>query len=287
MENKIIIYPKLPSKKYFIIRFMGSGLANCLFIYARAIILSNKYNAAIINPSWIQFNIGPYLRGEKDKRHYNGLFKSFGIKNVKKQWFLLTKKMFSETSDPHTIDKGIIRVDGLKNYFADLHFQSDVVKEHLLSIVNESAFNSYGNISTKFVGIHIRLGDYDIDSRTSFEWYLKIMDFIHLNCDSNIEFLVFSDGTADQLADIINYPNTKLVFFGSAIADILVLSKAQFIIASDSTFSAWGSYLGQVPILFQKRHFGRVLDNNEHEWVESECSEDIIRSGIKKILNKK
>lgn len=118
---------------------MGSGLANCLFVYARAIIMANKYKLDIINPSWIQFNIGPYIRREKDKRHYNGLFDSFGIKNIKKHWLLLTQQIFPENTNPIQLNQGIIVVEGLKNYFTDLHFKSDLVKSHLLSIVNKDA----------------------------------------------------------------------------------------------------------------------------------------------------
>jgi len=284
MKNKIVIYPKLPAKHHFIIRFMGSGLANCLFIYARAVILGDKYKLEIINPSWIQFNIGPYIRREKDKRHYNGLFKSFGIKNAKKHWLLWTQKVFSETTALDTIKKGMIVVEGLKNYFSDLHFKSEIVRSHLLGIVNDNDLASYNNMNTSFIGVHIRLGDYDLGSRISFDWYLKIMQLISDNCDSKIEFLVFSDGSAEELSEVISFPNTKLVFFGSAIADILVLSKAKFIIASDSTFSAWAAYLGQVPILFLKRHFGRVLDNLEHEWVQNELPEDVVNKGVKSIF---
>jgi len=267
--HKKIIYPKLPSKFHFIVRFMGSGLANCLFIYARSIILAKKYNAHIINPSWVQFNIGPYIRGEKDKRHYNGLFKSFGITSLNKNWLLLTRKYFPEDINPEIDKKGIIVVDGLKNYFEDLHNHSDLVKNHLLTIVNNEALKSYNEVDTKFIGVHIRLGDYGADSRISFQWYIEKMKFISNICNSKVEFFVFSDGTAEELSEVLSFPNTKLVFFGSAIADIMVLSKAKLILASDSTFSAWGAYLGQVPILFNKRHFGPVLDNEENEFVDS------------------
>lgn len=271
---KKVIYPKLPSKFHFIIRFMGSGLANCLFVYARAIILSEKYNLKIINPSWIQFNIGPYLRNEKDKRHYNGLFQSFGIQSFKKNWLLLTKKYHPENTNPSQIKSGLIVVDGLKNYFADLHHHSDMVKAHLLGIVNNEAKHAYNKMNDSFIGIHIRLGDYSADSRVSLDWYIEKMHAIREKKGNDVKFLVFSDGSEEELQDVLNFPNTEMAFFGSAIADILVLSKAKLIIASDSTFSAWGAYLGQVPILFNKRHFGPVLDNQSFEFVESGSKEN-------------
>lgn len=265
---KKVIYPKLPSKFHFIIRFMGSGLANCLFVYARAIILSEKYNLKVINPSWIQFNIGPYLRNEKDKRHYNGLFKSFGIQTISKNWLLLTKKYFPENTNPSEFKNGIIVVEGLKNYFADLQGYSELVRTHLLEIVNSEAKQSYNKMNGDFIGIHIRLGDYSADSRVSLDWYIEKMKAIREKKGNKVKFLVFSDGNVEELKEILDFPNTEMAFFGSAIADILILSKANLIIASDSTFSAWGAYLGQVPILFNKRHFGPVLDDQKFEYVE-------------------
>jgi hypothetical protein len=284
MNNKLTVYPKLPSLHHFIIRFRGAGLANCLFVYARALILANTHQLKIINPSWIQFNLGPYLRKEKDKRHYNGLFNSFGISGIKKNWLLLTKKKHKETNNFDGLTNGLIVVEGLGNYFADLRHKSEMVKNHLLSIVNKQALTNYNGVTDEFVGIHIRMGDYDVDSRIALDWYLEKMTFIHEKCDPNLKFLVFSDGKPEELQQVLNFKNTKMVFFGSAIADILVLSKAKLIIASDSTFSAWGAYLGQVPILFNKRHFKPVLDNSNNEWVQNEQPSDLIDKGIQIVL---
>jgi len=284
MTSKLIVYPKLPSLHHFIIRFRGSGLANCLFIYARALVLANRYQLKIINPSWIQFNLGPYLRREKDKRHYNGLFYSFGISHVKKNWLLLTKKRYQETAQLEDTSNGLIVVEGLGDYFVGLKHHSEMVKNHLLSIVKQQALANYHAVTDEFIGIHIRLGDYDVESRITLDWYLEKMTFIHEKCNPNIKFLVFSDGTAAELEKVLSFKQTKMAFFGSAIADILVLSKAKLIIASDSTFSAWGAYLGQVPVLFNKRHFPPVLDNTEKEWVQNLQSNEIIESGIQSLF---
>ena len=284
--EKRYIYPKLPSVHHFIIRFMGSGLANCLFIYARAIVLSEKNKIPLINPSWIQFNIGPYLRNEKDKRHYNGLFKSFGKSYVAKNWLLLTQKKNIETTNLDNFKRGILYVEGLKNYFEDIRFSSDVVKKHLLSIVNQKDLKVYKQQNEKFVGVHVRLGDYSLDSRTNLEWFIEQIKFIQSNAKEEITFYIFSDGSEEELVALTNISNCKLVFFGSALADILVLSKASLILASDSTFSAWSAYLGQVPIVFNKKHFGKVLDNEENEIVCFGSEQREVKKNIKLLVDK-
>lgn len=278
------IYPKFYSLYHFIIRIRGCGLANCIIVYARALILAKKYNLPIINPSWVQLSLGPYLRGDKDKRHYIGLFKSFGISHIKKNWLLLTKKRLEE-DDALTNEKdGIIYVEGLKNYFADVHNQSNFIREHLLSIVNEATLRSYTQLTESFIGVHIRLGDFAPEVRTSLDWYLEKMKFIVGHCDPKAKFFIFSDGTPDELKQILDFENTELAFFGNAMADILALSKAKLILASHSTFSACGAYLGQVPIVFNKRNFSPVLDNPNFEWVDNQMSEEVVAKGIKSVF---
>ncbi|MCD0486891.1 alpha-1,2-fucosyltransferase [Pedobacter sp. MC2016-14] len=285
MNNKVIVYPKLHSLYHFIIRFRGAGLANCLFMYARALVLAERHHLKIINPSWLQFNIGPYLRKEKDKRHYNGLFKSFGIQGFSKHWLLLSQKMLPEDTDPARVSSGLITVQGLGNYFKDLTGQHTFIKKHLLSIVSNKTLQAYQQAEQDFIGLHIRLGDYDPAGRVSIDWYLQAMALVASSSKKPVRFFIFSDGLPEELEPVLNFPNTVMAFYGNAIADILVLSKAKFIIASDSTFSAWGAYLGQVPVLFFRRHFPAVLDNSEHEWVYTEQPLEEIEQGIIKVLN--
>lgn len=56
-------------------------------------------------------------------------------------------------------------------------------------------------------------------------------------------------------------------FFGNAFADLWAISRCKFVIASDSTFSAWGAFLGQRTILFCKRHFPPLYNGDIPEEV--------------------
>ena len=85
--------------------------------------------------------------------------------------------------------------------------------------------------------------------------------------ENKYEFFLFSDGSDEELEELLQLPKVSRLFTGSALGDILALSKCNAIIGSDSTFSGWGAFLGQVPVVFPKQHFGRVLKNNEQELV--------------------
>ena len=65
-------------------------------------------------------------------------------------------------------------------------------------------------------------------------------------------------------------PRVTRVDYGSGLGDMFGLSRSRLLIASGSTFSMWGSYLGQVPTLW---HPGKLLQNllvehpgHEFEW---------------------
>lgn len=93
MKKKKYSYPELSNKDYGWIRIGGPGLANCMFLAAKAYIHSRLNNTLFIEPTWRKFSIGPWLRKEKDKRFYNDLFFHQGITGVSK--FLVIKGIIS------------------------------------------------------------------------------------------------------------------------------------------------------------------------------------------------
>lgn len=88
------IYPKIPAvKTYSFFRVGGNGLANCMFVAARAAVKAKKLKLQFIEPTWFNLSIGTYLRGQKDKRHYLGLFNHYSyIYGLRKAFLLLLGK---------------------------------------------------------------------------------------------------------------------------------------------------------------------------------------------------
>ena len=70
--------------------------------------------------------------------------------------------------------------------------------------------------------------------------------------------------------ELTSIPNVERVFFGNAISDIFAISKCCYMIGSDSTFSGWGAFLGQVPCVFYRKHYGPVLKDSSKEIVENQ-----------------
>lgn len=74
------------------------------------------------------------------------------------------------------------------------------------------------------------------------------------------KFAIFSDGTDEELSAIISLPNTQRVFFGNEYNDLYAISKCKMLVGSNSTFSAWGAFLGLIPVVFRSREFGPMYE---------------------------
>lgn len=257
MENKKYVYPQLPGHDFYFFRTMGSGLANCLFVYARTIAYAYRTGAKIVAPTWFNLGIGPYIRHQKDKRHYLGLFNSGGeVSGLNKVFRLLCYK------------KNIEIVSGLNDYFKDILNESGVIAPYIESHVNPVILKVIDNFDfTNSVAVHIRLGDYPENVRVPISWYKQKIEDIQKK-HPEYRFIIFSDGRDDELIELMSIQNVKREFFGNAIADILAISRCCYLIGSDSTFSGWGAYLGQVPCVFFRKHYGPVLKDSSKETVE-------------------
>ncbi len=253
------VYPLLPAVKNLIFfRIGGNGLANCMFVAARAYLKSKNSDLSLIEPTWFNLSLGTYLRRQSDKRHYLGLFNNYGsIYGIKKLLLLLFSR------------KDIVIESGLGNYFEDILNDSHDVFCYFKKITKPQIFDSLDSFEfTDTIAVHVRLGDYSAERRTSIAWYVDCIEQINNLTLKKYKFLLFSDGKDSELAELMAIPNVKRVFFGNSLADIWAISRTKFLIGSDSTFSAWGAYLGQVPLILRKCHFGRILKDCRNEFFD-------------------
>ncbi len=262
------IYPKLPGVYTFpFFRIGGNGLANCLFVYAKAVVIAHHYGAKIIKPTWFNMSLGTYVRKEKDKRHYSNLMTSQGeLKGLKRLCTLLLKHKTTSEETFANDQCNILVVEGIYDFFKPLlahqNLVSDYIKSHinpsLLADVNKFDFNGC-------VAIHVRLGDFSMERRIPIKWYIeKIKELNNYN-----RFLLFSDGSDEELQELLNIQGVQRVYFGGAIQDIVAISRCSYLIGSDSSFSAWGAFLGQVPCTFYRLQFGQLLLDPNKQQIEN------------------
>ncbi|WPR71652.1 alpha-1,2-fucosyltransferase [Flavobacterium sp. NG2] len=260
--SKVFVNVKLCSTDFLGFRIGGAGLGNILFPWARAVIFAKKNNLEIIDPTWSTYKIGTYIRGEIDKRTYKGIFLSKNIKGFKKFLLLLfSKKIKEKEVNSNTIFEGkwwkVINFEGMSDQMTDIIDDYEIVKKELYKIVEPSHLVVGSINKSDHIAVHIRLGDFYLPQdeqeirdgafscRLPLQWYIEIIDKIRTKFNENLLVKVFSDGNEDQLRDILVLPNVERVSGGSAISDLLSLSQSKILIASNSTFSLWASYLGR------------------------------------------
>lgn len=263
---KRYIYPKLPAAyttPFF--RIGGNGLANCLFVYAKAIILAHKYDAELIAPTWFNFSIGTYLRKQIDKRHYLGIILKKGeISGLKRLGLLIFFKKTANEQLYQEENKKILVVEGIYDFFRPLLQYQNLIKNYLFGHINPNILKDVNSFDfSDCVAVHVRLGDFPLDRRVPMKWYVEQIKRHNLK-----KILLFSDGTDDELKDLMALEGVERKYFGGAIQDIIAISRCSYLIGSDSSFSAWGAYLGQVPCIFYRLQFGIVLLNKELQIIE-------------------
>lgn len=262
-------YPRLSLNDFAILRCGGPGLANCMFFAAMAYLKAKIENGVFIEPTWTKFSIGPLLRKEKDKRVYSHLFNTLGIHGLKKVLFIFRIKL-RFIKDENVVIYGPYDMAG---YFTLLNPYHESVKNYFKAIEKLDIISAIKpSVLSDAVALHVRMGDYPDAYRVPLSWYQSMIKKIK-SINPNQKFILFSDGSEEELKPLLQINNVEKVFFGNAYADIKAISYTKLLLASDSTFSAWGAFLGDVPILFQKRHFPSVFMGRIPEFIitENDC----------------
>lgn len=259
------------------IRIGGPGLANSLIISLRAYIFSIKNNTPLLNPTWGKLSIGPYLRCESDKRHYFNLFNPIGISGFLKIYILFmsffNKRVLIKIN---TMDDCFSLIK--ENYFYSKEFLNKIIKKRDIQKIDVYDFSNV-------IGVHVRMGDFKfLGINAPLDYYENLIIKIQKMYGNKYIFYIYTDAQNEELENIFKISNVKRVFFGSALLDMLALSKSKLIIGSNSTFSAFAAFLEQKPIIFYNRNFASPLldEGNEFLFLKNKNDIDFF---INKILN--
>lgn len=221
-----------------------TGLGNMLFSWARAVVFAREHGCKILAPDWVKINrIGPWIRGERDKRYYFGAFTNSGyVSGLKKFWLLAFKRTQVKT------------VRGLGNYFADIAGERDYIKQELVKIVNSHILADVANMPKKFIGVHVRRGDFASTGQSlQADYYLRGIEKARTVIGATVPVCVFSDAAPWELEFLKSVKNLVIMPKAPAIQDILSLSKAEIIVGTNhSSFSEWAVFLGGASAIWSK-----------------------------------
>lgn len=241
--------------KYCAVKFArGTGLGNRLFPWARAIIFASNNNKLILWPNWFHFRKASFLKGGINYRTSLGKI-------------LLYKNFKNNGSYSHKYKKTLIEIRNKKEinwfsgdgcFFSDLHDFQPLIKKELLKIAHPKVLADLEKVDVPKIILNIRRGKDFSDAkvpedfifkgglRTPLSWFILSLSQIRAHAGDNIPALIISDGDSADLTEILSLPNVSLANTKTALADLLLLSKAKIILGSGgSSFTAWGSFLSK------------------------------------------
>ena len=267
-----MIYPSLPARYDLgIIRIGGAGIGNCLYTYFHAVVMAKAINSPIIAPTWSSVRIGPLLRRELSLRRYGRMFRAHPdeISGIMKAILLIwgwrkgARIQIRVGQQPPAAGAGLTIVESSDFTFVGLHPHRNMIRRRLLDILTLAPSMTPKWGSADYAAAHIRLGDFakaqpdQVKSgkihnlRIPIAWYEKIITRVRQTFPE-LPILVFSDGREDELADILAIDGVSLRRGPNDVADLLSLAQARLLIGSNSTFSRWAAFLGNMPSIWLK-----------------------------------
>lgn len=241
------------------------GLANSLLPLGRAVVLSHRTGVPLLAPQWARFRIGPYLRGERDKRDYWRFMRAdpSDVRGLLRLAVLAASKRTPETNALDELARtggltsgGTVVVSGLGEYFIPLRGHGALLRASFTRRVTDDALTAAKPGQGTFIAAHVRRGDFTLNPShvTPLEWFVDRIQAMRSVVGANTPVYVVSDGDRDDLALLLALPGVERWTGRSAPDEMLLLSDARVVIGSgSSTFSMLGAFLGDVPLIMPPR----------------------------------
>jgi hypothetical protein len=281
-QPPIHAYPRLSKTDLLFARIGGNGLGNLMFTWARCLAESERHGWRMIWPTWQSFKPKNWRFNPYDHRTYSDLFHPTEryVTGWRKPWRLARHGWIPETEAMNsTVAPGsMVEFRGMEGKFAPFRDDHDLVFKELLAITREKHLAAFSETEPAPVAIHVRRGDFvqqssyeemvNVDNSVlPLDWYIDTLKAVREKAGGLVPAFVFSDGTEDELKALVSMPRVKRVDYGSGLGDMLGLSRSRLLIASGSTFSMWGSYLGQVPAIWHPKKLLQhvLIDHAEYE----------------------
>ena len=245
----------------------NAGLANKLFPWARCRVFSLEHGIPMLAPWWPQLKLGPLLRGERDWRLYTDLFARGvpgQVMGPRRLWLRLWAPQVPEPADLHHAPSSgmpgaVVVFAGGDGFFQPLTGWHAVLQRELRAMTRRRWLLGADRVGEVRIGVHVRRGDFAVASaaeefrwrgllQTPLSWFVDGLRAIRARTGHLVPATVVSDAPNSELRELLDEARVSRVDTGSAIGDLLVLSRAKLLLGSGgSSFSAWAAFLGQMP----------------------------------------
>jgi len=241
-------------------------LGNQMFQYAAIKGIARKHNYEFCIPDHDQVvddGLGNKLRIE--------LFDVFDIKNIKRG-FVQTNNIVQETSfhfhkelfDACPDNICLVGYFQTEKYFN--HIRNEIKKDFKFLPRYEDSYNEIKDLLHDPVALHIRRGDFLINSGNHYNLSMKYYENALKEFDDDRQVVIFSDDTDwCKEQELFSGDRFLVCETNDHYIDLCIMTKCSDFIIANSTYSWWGAWLCNNPnkvVIYPDRWFG---PNNEHK----------------------
>ena len=251
----------------------NAGLANKLFVWAKAEIFAHLNNLPVRVFGWTYPKIGPMRRDERSERMYGRFFDtSPGHALLSLSYGGLWGGLVDEPSCTQLVEtspKAVYlfrKVPHWSNYFGDIRNHRDLICSRLLSIVRKKYVFELDAADTPVVAMHVRRGDFRAleagedfrrvgGVRTRDAYFASIVHGLRSAAGNEVPITIFSDGHDAELSFLLRLPAVARAKPLNDVSQLLLMSRAPVIVTSaGSTYGEWAAYLSDAIVLRHPHH---------------------------------
>jgi hypothetical protein len=256
----------------------GAGLGNELFPWAKAFLAGQALGARVTQPAW-GLNQRKYYRDFGSSRfdwlQQAAIRLALPVVHFDEAAYRATGKedyqqAVAEFAAAQNLDRRrnfVFAASGMWGGFKAIGKARVFVLSELLkarrAVANVHAMLGQVRDGKALIAVHIRRGDFlnlssEADYRGRFnvalplEWYLATCASIKHSCGDQVEFLLLTDASPEQVAPFIDafQPLTTFHLRQTDCSDLLLMAFADGIVCSVSSYSMWGAFLSNAPYIW-------------------------------------
>ena len=175
--------------------------------------------------------------------------------------------------------------EGIAGLFVPLANEHAFIRERLWQMTRARLRPPASSHEPSFIAMHVRRGDLtrqgfsegqlvDVKQFTPLSWFVAMARAVRdVKAVRDCPIVVFTDGTADELAELLAVDGVRLHRSELAITDLWMMAQARTLFASGfSTFSMWASYLGGMPTLYAPGKLQQPVQGGRPDACEEEIA---------------
>jgi hypothetical protein len=262
------------------VKFPKTGLGNLMLVWARARVFAYLNNLPLITSSWWALRPGTWIRNERKKRFYWKYFKESTLLQRLEMRFVLhlkdkqvvrepEAKILSnkEKKDYHFLFNAI-NVDN--DLFGYIRNHREFIKKEIYQIINPDLINQLDKLDVPVISVHIRRGDFKLGNAITPEsFFIETITQIRNITGELLPVTVFTDAEENEISNVLKLPATILASPKADILDILLMSKSEIIVLSQSSsFSYWSAFLSEAIVILPHNDWQSNIRNNRDHGME-------------------